>query len=54
MGSGPTNDQCVCKSLRGRSSLFICSLVKGNRTVLVNKVFAVFDGLILVMWMVDK
>ena len=27
----------------------LCSLVKGNRTVLVNKVFAVFDGLILVL-----
>ena len=37
---------CLHKSLRGRSSLFVCSLVKGNRTVLVNKVFAVFDGLI--------
>ena len=44
-GSRPTNDH---KSLRGRSSLFVCSLVKGNRTVLVNKVFAVFDSLILV------
>lgn len=39
---------CLRRSLRGRSSLFVCSLVKGNRTVLVNKVFAVFDGLILV------
>ena len=28
--------------------MFVCSLVKGNKTVLVNKVFAVFDGLILV------
>ena len=39
----------ISVSARARGSLFVCSLVKGNRRVLVDlKVFAVFDGLILV------